>query len=69
MKVEVKPYLPVGLSRLQHIKVYKYEDVKDLDSLENAEVLYDGEVDDAPRNIRESIYVKCELGNPCIYYI
>lgn len=69
MKVDVKPYLPIELSRLQHIKVYKYDEVKDLDSLENAEVLYDGEVDDAPRSIRESVYVKCELGNPCIYYI
>lgn len=69
MKVDVKPYLPVGLSRLQHIKVYKYDEVKDLEDLKDVEPLYDGEVDDAPRDIRESVYVKCELGNPCIYYI
>lgn len=69
MDIEVKPYAPIGCARLQYIKVYKYDEVKDLNSLKDVESLYEGEVDDAPRDIREAIYVKCELGKPCIYYI
>ncbi len=69
MKVEVKPYLSIGLARLQNIKVYEYEKVKDLDSLKEVEPLYEGTVNEAPQNIKDAIYVKCELGNPCIYYI
>ena len=69
MHTEVKEYLPIGSARLQNIKVYKYEDVKDLDSLKEVTPIYEGMVDDAPREIREMKYVKCQLGSVTIYYV
>lgn len=69
MKVDVKEYLTVGVARSMDVKVYEYEKVKDLESLKEIEPMYEGSVDDAPREIREKIYVKVDLGNPTIYYV
>jgi hypothetical protein len=69
MKVDVKNYLKIGMCRLINIKVYEYDKVKDLEKLEGVIPLYEGSVEDAPYEIKEKIYVKCELGNPTIYYV
>ncbi|MCM1052831.1 MAG: hypothetical protein NC483_02505 [Ruminococcus sp.] len=69
MKVEVKEYLKIGTSRLQNIEVYEYDKVKDLKDLKDIEPIYKGSVDEASNEIKEKVYVKCELGNPTIYYI
>ncbi|MCM1052438.1 MAG: hypothetical protein NC483_00450 [Ruminococcus sp.] len=69
MKVEVKEYLKIGICRSMNIEVYKYDEVKELKGLSNVEPLYKGSVDDAPREIREMTYVKCNLGKTTIYYV
>lgn len=69
MNIEIKKYQKIGISRSQNIKVYKYEEVKDIDDLSKIAPLYEGQVEDAPKEIKEQYYVKVELGNPTIYYI
>lgn len=69
MKVEVKKYMQIGIARNQNIKVYEYAKVKDNNNLQDITPLYEGKIEDAPKEIRESFYVKVELGDPTIYYI
>ena len=57
---ELKKHMQIGTARKQYIKVYVYS---------TEELLYEGEVDDAPREIREKFYVKALLGNPTVYYV
>lgn len=69
MKVEVKKYMQIGIARNQTIKVYEYEKVKGISNIQDITPLYEGKVEDAPKEIKESFYVKVELGEPTIYYI
>lgn len=69
MKIELKKYMPIGTARNQMIKVYKYDEVKDLENLIDITPIYEGKVDDAPKEIKEAFYIKVELGHPTIYYI
>lgn len=69
MKIETKKYMQIGIARNQNIKVYEYEKVKEKENLFDIVPLYEGKVDNAPREIRELFYVKVELGNPTIYYV
>ena len=69
MKVEVKKYMQIGIARNQNIRVYEYEKVKDINTMQDITPIYEGKIEDAPNEIRESFYVKVELGDPTIYYI
>ena len=60
MNIEFKKYGKIGSTRLMKIKVI----------LNDKEVIYEGEVDTAPKDIRERFYYKVELVNrDAIYYV
>ena len=60
MNIEFKKYGKIGATRLMKIKVI----------LNDNEVIYEGEVDTAPKKIREMYYYKVELVNrDAVYYV
>ena len=61
MNIEFKKYCKIGMSRLLNIKVILNDD----------ELIYEGEVDEAPKDIKERYYYRVQLvGNrDAIYFV
>lgn len=57
-KETIKLYQEIGLGRLLNIRVI-------LDD----KVIYEGKIEDAPKEVKKYKYSKVELGEPVIYYV
>lgn len=59
MEEELKPYLPIGCARLMDIRVIWDDEF----------VKYEGQVEEAPSNIKRMIYSKMKSEDKMVFYV
>lgn len=59
MEEELKAYLPIGCARKMDIRVI----------LDDIDVLYEGEVEEAPSDIKRMIYSKMKSEDKMVFYV